>query len=237
MRRILAFTMGATLLFSCTKETSSTPSAFDVANVNNPLDSVGVLHNEITDHLVTTYDTGSIHTHIDQYFANDSRFEDSIPSETYWNNLYNNCYIESTNEFVYENYLNNLGMEVINEQLILEVLSLGETYDGTNVKDVINTIKNHENIALSTYASTDISNYLATSSVLRHSLYYWDDYVGTNVHKFSFKKIGTGICDAIGGAEGYYTGQSSTNKYSGIYTSIKNAATASVAGSKALHVL
>lgn len=240
MKHWIPLAVVALAFSACSKEetTTTTPTTVEVANDLNPLDSVGVMHNQITDSIISTYTTGSIHDHIDNYFNSDSRFTDTTHSEDYWNHMYNSCHIESTNEFVYEQYIHKLGMDSNNEMLVLQVLELGENYDGSNLNTVVSSIKEHENNALANNNAQDIQNYLVTSSVMRHTLSYWDGYVGTNSHKFPWKKVGIGMCDAIGGAEGYTVGSGGgASPLTGVYMGIKNASTASCAGAKMLNVL
>ena len=240
MKKLLLLALLISLFGACEKSNSIEEeySYSELLNSINPLDSIGLMHNELVDSILSTYTSGSIYDHMDSYFDSDLRFDSAMSSEEYWDELYQSCFVESTNEFVYEIYVRDLDLDVDVEMYVLQLMEIGEAYDGSNLNDIISNIKHHESIVISASVGTNIDAYLVASSVMRHSLAYWDDFVGENSYKFNWSKLFVALCDVVGGLEGYAVGSGGgVNPLSGAYLGIQHASIASIAGAAMLNAI
>lgn len=114
------------------------------------------------------------------------------------------------NDEDYRNYIYSLKIDELQKKYLFELNDIMFQYSGTNLCYVIESITKFENELLGKYESKELENVLVSSSVGRFSLAYWDNRVnaslGETAKKGFWKKLFTGVADALGAAGGAVAG-------------------------------
>ena len=183
----------------------------DISNRNNPYDEAGSQHNELVAEIESM---GTPDMSLDEVF----RLVDHVANEHYGKELiqgftskeFATPIINFETEVVYQAYINNLKISENQKQDIFKLNEIMFSYDGKNLCEITETIKNFENELLTRYKPDEIENVLISSSVGRYALAYWDNRMkedSTSMQRRGFwKKFFTAVADAIGGAAGAVAG-------------------------------
>ncbi len=182
----------------------------EVSNTTNPYDEAGSTHNEL---MARIESEGNPEMTLDEVFE----LSDNVLKDTYGDELvpgysskeFATPIINFDSEETYRNYINSLKINEEQKTLAFRLYDIMFTYTGTNLCEVIEQIKEFENEVLQNYKPEDIENVLISSSVGRYALAYWDGRVSENeilALRGFWKKLFTGIADAIGAVGGAIAG-------------------------------
>jgi len=172
----------------------------DPSNSQNPIDSVGRIHNELLDRIaiIPGFDTMNINSYIYNTLSielNLYNLSNDIPLnladsivEHIW--LYSNNDDQDT--VIEDLYIYNY----ISEDLALSLKDLFSVLDYNRgdvpIEQLIDSIKAKENqFILDNWNTNDQVIYLGTASVLRYSAYYWDNVIEDTTESHPFYQIYT----------------------------------------------
>jgi len=177
----------------------------EVFNTNNPYDEAGEKHNALLSEIEKN---GNPEMDLDQVYE----LSDQVIKDEYGKDVVLDF---SSKEFAepilafasYDDmqvYVKSLDTSDVEKELNLQLYDIMLKYDGTNVCEIIDYIKEFETAALEGNKAENIVSTLTSASIGRYSLSYWDSRVGEEnfAGKGFWKKLLTGVADAIGGAAG-----------------------------------
>lgn len=172
---------------------------------NNIVDSIGKMHNLLVNSIESLCDSTSSQSYIMDVM--ESEITDSFGSS----------YVQYIQDFqstqVVLNYidhdsisyyLSTLNITNFEKQQILNLFELIEDYNGSNSCEIIEDIKAFEQGLIEAYNFNVIKKILNSSSVARHSLYYWDaDYNNERIQlRWPWKKWIIAGADVLGALAG-----------------------------------
>jgi hypothetical protein len=188
----LTFIVGLFVFIGCEKEEFSLNS-----NENNAID-IHVSSNNATNICVPGYSSnafdsiGILHNYWVGYIESLCYPDDSIQRVIYvtdsvllgeFGQSFSSCLwdLDDIEDFKDEfetdsltSYFNGLNISSLEKSHILDFRDILITYDGTNVCDIIDDIKDYEDDIMSSYSSSQIVYSLIGATIARHSIYYWD---------------------------------------------------------------
>lgn len=238
----LSIATSAALISSCTKQNQEEIPGIELNTTctatlsQNSFDQIGVRHNEILDSVQVSYN--------DLYDVDFYEIADSVINaelgvttancDSTITAIMERCLIEPTNEIVVETFIaEQQGLNSDEIRLIIGLFDIVEQYDGNNLCQILYDVKVFENEAIQV-TNGNIDGFLISSSIMRHSLEYWDPYIAQGSWKFNKWRAGFIIaCDGLGAAAGWSIANS--NPVSAIVSynaALLSASASSVAGAK-----
>jgi len=176
-----------------------------IANVNNPVDSFGYIHNMLLGEIEKACSYGDSLDYI--YSICDSVWEAHY-GETDFDFSVADQYLEIIQEEKGEYWLDTLPANDFTKDCIIELIDIVYEYDVTNFGYIITKIKSFEDSLIDMYDLETIKNILLGSSIARYSLAYWHDRLCEDEGKslqskapsdWDWMKITVAACDVIGG--------------------------------------
>jgi hypothetical protein len=195
---------------------SSTTLLVNPTNGNNPIDSVGQIHNEILDYIAfhPGFDTIDIIAHAYDYVQNSKNWDDmseymsQYSADTLGQSIWDFCNDDDLEGLI--NYVSSMGG--LSQALINELNNLFSVLDfndeNVSASEIIDSLKQIEsNFAESTEVFTlaESRTFYGTASVLRYSIAYWFSVSQDDNHPYY-----TYIADMIASYNQFDNGDSST---------------------------
>lgn len=177
----------------------------EIANSNNPIDSIGYHHNMMIDIIESICDpsttTEKMFEVADSVIISNSYgyIDDGFSSKKISDIYIPICEVDS-----FDYFLDTLTISLLQKNLIADLFEETLSYDGSNFAEIINAIKLIENNAIDNYNKDDIQIFLMASSISRYSLAYWHTRLiaSKSLSLKSWKKWVVGTCDVLGGVGG-----------------------------------
>ncbi|HRQ30480.1 MAG TPA: hypothetical protein PLU49_10435, partial [Saprospiraceae bacterium] len=192
-------------------------------NLSNDFDSVGIYHNDILDEFAEHIDPRG--TLSDAFDVMDSVLISEFGS---WVQPYLldssdvALYFDGLEEDTLKTFISGLSTSSTDKYYMTELVDILARFDGSNACDIIDDIKDMEELLLNNYDPEDLPGTFTMASAGRFSAYYWENYTFPQ-SRWDWKKFWMVCGDAVGAAAGFFTGfYSSTppNVIKGIATAV-----------------
>lgn len=179
----------------------------EISNKNNPYDNVGEIHNEL---MAEIEKAGNPEMSLDEVY----KLSDEIIISTFGNKIIPRFsskkiatpIVSIQDDEEYSKFINSLDINKEEKWIYFGLSDIMFRYNGENLENIITEIKEFENNILKRYHPEKIINVLLSSSICRYALSYWDYRVRETgvsaLRKGFWKKLFTGVADALGGLAG-----------------------------------